>query len=295
MSKNIPANEQQFDALMIEIDKELANNGLTISQRPINAVITLARKYHLPLPLTPPISGVTHKSFQYWHITDRIYKWFDNRYSGRLEVHFGPGRMAFLIDHDIWVFRFPKLFGKHALVAHLTLKSGRSENGESAIYNILESIEGLPDGLRSSLNENQLAIIYNDFLLGFYALDGLKRYSSNGLIKSSLADISSAVDNLLLHSPEYGLSKWSSLQAAEKLIKASIEWHGKKYTKTHNLNKLVNDAAKSGIVLEINNEINQVQCSPAIRYGEIECGKEEAVKAHHAVFRIALAVIQSLS
>lgn len=295
MDHLIPNDETEFIELMESVDKELADAGYSIPQRPIQALRIVSSRFRIPLPITTPIPGMSHEANQYWPISSRIYKWYDERYGDRLKIDFAPGRMVFRIGNDLWGFRFPKIYGSANLIASRTERSDRLRtDGKPVIFNVVDSIDSLPDGLRLSLTDQQLHAIFNSFILGFAAFDGLEQFRDEQLVKTALADISAAVDHLLGTHPNYGLSKWSSLQAAEKLLKFSISQVGGAYPKVHKLDELISEAAKHRLSFQLQNEIALIHCTPSIRYGQESCSRDEALEAHHATFRVAKAVSTEL-
>lgn len=295
MQEKIPDDPKEFDKLMLGIDRRLADNGVSIFRRPIHASHIISKEFGIQLLMTPPTPGVPHELLKYWPISQRIRQWYELRYGDRLKVHLGSGCMAFLIDNDVWVFRFPRIYGSVRLVASRTIKSNRmGTKGKPLIHNILDSIDRLPDARRSSLTDAQLDGLLKYFVLGFEALCGLEAFAKDGLVNSALADIAASIDHLVARNPEYGLSKWSSLQAAEKLLKATLRRASAKYSKTHNLAQLLKEAQRSQVTLDIDKLVGKIQCSPGIRYGQEPCTLFDAVDAHHDVFRVSIQVVKEL-
>ena len=214
MTQTFPSDPSEFDAVMRRIDLQLAAKGISIDWRPMRALGEVSTEYGIPLPLSEFPPGTSHPAGRNWPISKRIFAWYDERYGDRLKVHPGPGRMAILIEGDVWVFRFPLLYGKVKIVASRTIESvAMRSDGQPAIHNILDSIEKLPQGLRRSLSDRELASLLSSFILG---MDGLERIQSLGadpLIGSAFADIDACVNHLAGTEPNPGLAKWASLQA----------------------------------------------------------------------------------
>ncbi len=292
MEECFPNEEQKFNELMSQIDRELAKQKFDIPKRPIRALGIISTRFGIPLPLGQPMPGTFHELSKYWPISKRVKKWYENRYGDRLKMDFSLGRMAFMIDEDIWVFRFRRFYGSGKFVSSKTIKSERiGTDGKPFTCNILDCIESLPDGFRMSLSDSQLVMLGKYFHFGLDVFSSLEMLSGNDLIMSAKADISTSIDHLFTRQPQYGLSKWSSLQAAEKLLKATIEMRGGNYSKTHKLKTLVEEVKKCGLGLDVSIIIAEIQCTPAIRYGQEQCSKSDAIRAHHAVFKLATAII----
>ena len=99
---------------------------------------------------------------------------------------------------------------------------------------------------------------------------------------SARGDVDVAVRSLMERGDRFGASKWASLQASEKVLKAAIELEGAQFAFTHDLAKLRADLEDAGITIDADKQIAAIQCSPSIRYGEEACSREEALSAHHA-------------
>ncbi len=295
MGNCFPADEQKFNELMTQIDCELAKQKFAISKRPIRALGIISTRFGILLPFGQPPPGTNPELSKYWPISKRVRKWYKHHYGDRLNMDFSSGRMAFMINEDVWVFRFPRLYGSAEFVSSKTIKSERIRtDGKPVTYNILDCIESFPDGFRMSLSDSQLAILGKYFRLGFEVFSSLEMLSGNDLIMSAKADISTSIGHLFARQPQYGLSKWSSLQAAEKILKATIEMRGGNYSKTHKLKKLVEEVKKCGLSLDVSIIIAEIQCAPAIRYGQEPCSKTDAIRSHHAVFELATAIIKGM-
>ena len=85
-----------------------------------------------------------------------------------------------------------------------------------------------------------------------------------------------------------GHSKWASLQAAEKVMKAAIALAGVDYHHKHDLNKLMEQLQQAGIQGDLTALIADIQCRGGIRYGEEPCNRDDAILAHHASLRIII-------
>ncbi|MBW2608497.1 MAG: HEPN domain-containing protein [Deltaproteobacteria bacterium] len=295
MEKNIPNDPHEFNELLLRVDRQLADEGIRIHMRLLHALRVISTEFGIPLPLGPPTAGMVHPTDRYWPISERIRTWYERQYGDRLKVHLGPGRMAFLIENDVWVFRFPRCYGKVKYTASRTAKSiSMCANGEPAICNILDSIEKLPEGLRHSLSDSHLRQLLDNFMLGYDGLRQLQTLVGDELVNSAFADIAACVDHISSNSPNYDLAKWSSLQAAEKVLKAGIRKTGAQFPKTHKLSQLVKIARDAGLDLHSDGVIVKLQCSPGIRYGQEPCTLEQAVEAHHAVFELTCDVTKAL-
>jgi len=291
MAKKLPATEIEFAALMERIDQKLTAEGYKIPQRPIHAVMVIGTEFAVPLPLTPPIPGMEHPSFEYWWVTKRILQWYDHRYGDRLKIDFAPGRTVILLRGESWIIRLPRIYGHVKFVLSRAPKPKQPQefrtDGHPIEHNVLDSVEGLPDGQRESFTDTEMGTIGNCFLLGFQAFTSLREIAGIPLVASALSDISASIAHITASHPDYAQSKWSSLEAAEKLLKATIETSGHNYPRTHDLDYLVRDAKNYGIDIQVDDLLPLLRCTPSIRYGQQVVKITESVSAHHACLELA--------
>ncbi len=272
---------------LIEIDRLLRNKSVPIQSRPIEATMELAKRHNIALPLTPPIPGTYHSVYVNWPITEFIIKWFDQQYGNRLGVDWGPGKAAFSLRGDPWYYHFPLFYGKIVLTASREKSSKElSQIAGESVYNIVESIPKFPEGLRRSLTDEELKYILDVYRLSFRALSRLQNRRGAKMVELAKSDIEAAVNHIMAPAAEYGLSKWASLQAVEKILKVAIEKKNGTFKKVHDLNLLTQQLFALGVKLDINREVMAIHCTPGIRYGEEHTDLQSAIAAHHATFSV---------
>jgi len=286
-----PDDKREFDQLMLGIDRELTDQGVLIWRRPFYAWMEVCKRFGISDGFGWP--GNHYSLRRNPSIMDRVSKWYEERYGDRIKVDIGPGRMAVLIDGNVWTLRLPRIFGTIRFFASRAKSSTRMRGPMSSSGNIIDFIEGLPDGLRSSLSDAHMSQIMADFILGFDGFRAIESLTRSDLAKSAIADVAISVEHLLARNPEYGLSKWASLQAAEKTLKAAIQIAGGTFSKTHKLGELAERARAVGLALDIDHETASIQCDPGIRYAQEPCSLKDAIGAHHAVFSLAIKVVEA--
>lgn len=288
----LPETEEALAELMDRVDQQLVREGIPIQARELRAVMAIGTEFSIPVPITPPISGAEHPSFQYWWLTQKVYEWYRRRYGDRLKVDFAPGRTVFLLRGDRWVIRLPRVYGAVRFVVSRAPRPACTNQfwaeGQTATHNVLDSVEGLPDGLKEALTEAEMDTVGSHFMRGYVALSALEDLGSIALVTAAKADVSASVDHIAGSHPDFALAKWSSLQVAEKLIKATMEAAGQSYRRIHDLDELVLDAKRCELDLGIDDLIAPLRCTPAIRYGQQEVTVEEGVAAHHVSLDVAI-------
>lgn len=294
MPRSIPDDEVRFDELMKMVDRRLVKSGYEIPQRPIMALNEVSKLYSMTLLVTEPPEGARFEGTDTWPVTSRIYQWYESRYGERLNLGDAPGRMVILIEEDQWVLRFPRIYGAvNFIVSHTHQSSRTPSSSGSVVFNVVDAVEKMPRERIPSLPDTELEHIFEKFILGVQAFSLLEGTTSkHGLIRSAIADIRASVEHLMATHAQYGLSKWSSLQAAEKVLKATIEMAGGTYSSTHVLQKLTKQAVAAGLVDHWSILLPYIQCSPGIRYGAEPCTRDEALVAHHASLMLMLLLQQ---
>jgi len=114
------------------------------------------------------------------------------------------------------------------------------------------------------------------------------------LIQQAKGDIDASVTHIFSNPPQYGLSKWSSLQATEKIIKAYIEEKNNNFPFSHDLKKLAGEAKDLGLRGIPDSLLDLIQCSAGVRYGNPIVNLNEAIQAHQACLDICLGVARQI-
>lgn len=283
----------QFEIEMERIDEKLSKQDIPIPYRPIHAIPQFNQDIEIPLSIKPPpfpsMSDEEHKG---WLILELINDWYKSRYEDNLDMNWGPGRMGVLINNDIWSLRIPQVFG----TCKIYFKREKTNDGGMIkdSCNGLDCIENLSMGIRRSLSDETLLELKDNFMLSYSVLTRLSERSKEVLVAQLLADLEASINHMIGTNPNYGLSKWSSLQASEKLLKAAIRFVGETFQRTHQLSSLITKVQDAGVNINPTVEISHIQCSAGIRYGDEVCSKDEAIKAHQSFFQLAKVTLDEL-
>jgi hypothetical protein len=116
----------------------------------------------------------------------------------------------------------------------------------------------------------------------YHVLQEIENISNKPYVNEAIADLQIARASILEKPPHYGMSKWSSLQFIEKLLKSFLEIKSQPIPMHHNLQKIAQTAQTIGLILPNANLLASVQCIAGVRYGEVQVTLEEAISAHHA-------------
>lgn len=271
----------QFEAMMGEIDAKLTDEGQEIPGRPMMAVREVALKYQLNIPLGGDPAIMPPDLRANAALSDAIDRWYKDNYGDRLKEDPCPGRIVVALDGDLYVMRVPRIFGSiNFVLVRQWLETPGISRGPGTC-NIVQLVEEMTPAKALRLSDAALAALGQAFevvLPAAYTLES----TQHRLMRIARGDVTVAISNLMARGGRYGESKWASLQAAEKVLKAAIELSGGTFGFTHELDKLCKTLADHGLVFDASAQVAAIQCKPGIRYGEEPCSQDEALAAHRA-------------
>lgn len=293
MPNEFPDSRSEFQALMEEIDRDLREADVPIHARPIRAHTELIERFPIRRVLLRPGHDPPPDSFRDRDLAEHAYRWYDERYGDRLLIDSGVGRAVVLIRDDPWTLNLPIMYGPHDLVAAPGAESapeGLRNRSEPATYNVLDSLSDMPQGLKQSLTENECRTVLETFVLAFRCFNEMRPHEERPLVGSARANLDATVEHLTAHPRRQGLAQWSSLQAAEKMLKAFIKAHAGDHPYHHRIGDLADDAYEQGLpripppVIEGIDLLGSDRAD--VRYGEVDVSLAEAVTAHHESLRL---------
>ncbi len=289
--------EADFLSLMETVDDDLKGKGFQIFQRPFNAWFEISSKFGLNLRFPPFKDVASQNSFRGDDLTIKIFQWYNDKYGDKLK--FDPTwKTAILIRGDAYRLQIPLAFG--AFVGVCSKESFGKEpppiksSSELPQMNILNLVDGLTEGYVKTLKSEELKNIFDNFMLGNYTRYEMETLLDKPLVEQAKGDIDAAVSHIFSNPPQYGLSKWASLQATEKIIKAFIEEKNNNFPFSHDLKKLAKQAKDAGLREIPDALLDLIQCSAGVRYGDPVVSLIESVQAHQACLEICLGVAKQI-
>jgi hypothetical protein len=277
------SSEEEFLSLMEDIDREMAAEGIKITARPLMAGLKITRRYDVVLNACPPHRPPKAGCFDPLEISIRVHGWVERRYGERIKVPFHIGRVVFPLCGDLYLINCPTTYGEVQFVCEPhSFGQSRETLGVDAppTCNMVDMVEDMTPDLARSLTAEEVIKLGIAFTTGMAAYSALEVIRDLEYVREAVGDFDAAVAHLVEHRPQPGLSKWASLQAVEKLVKAYISQKGEAVRRTHSLEGLFDQAARLGLPAPPRQCLADVQCPAGVRYGEVAVLVDEAVKAH---------------
>lgn len=289
----------EFQCLMEKIDAQLKKDGVPIHARPLHATRYVSERLKTKIIVAQSSAPAISGRYDELTLGEHIHEWFSSRYGERLKIHFGPGSVGILIRGEVWCLTLPKIYGEIIATCDSDLERFRKSpkictGGQRPVCNVLNCIKDFPQGMATELTITERKQILAFFTHALDSLELMKCANGKPYIREALADIESAVSNLCGYPPQYGLSKWDSLQVAEKVMKSYLHIHNMKVPKHHDLADIAAKAQAKGLLTIPSALLNCIQCIAGVRYGEVTVTLEEAIDAHYASLEVCKLVVPSL-
>jgi hypothetical protein len=274
---NFSISDADFENAMHEIDAELRAESPLFRGRELKGWMKFCIKFGLDeVRMDHPLSK-------------RIYAWFTAMYGDRLNIDFDLGRTVVHLNSDLYAMRCVRSFGTVVAICSPTffgvdLGSKVRTDGTRPASNILNYVSGLTAAMASRLSSDNCKVILDTYCEAFLTFLALEAVFDQKHIKEAIDDCQTAVDSLFMRIPNYGLSRYHSLQAVEKVLKSFLVSKGKSPAQVHSLSELTRTAYVLGLPELDPGRIDEVQCGGGVRYNASESTKDQAVIAHYSSF-----------
>ena len=288
-----PTTDEEYDTMMVSLDRHLASLGINPEHRSLRGVLTLSST--LSLSGTPIFGDLSkrHAQFSDSDLLAGVHYWYEENYGERNKVDLSPGSVVVSIHDNLWEMKLPRIMGSARFFIHTDLKHRGShtsaKNSTFARYNILCSVQGLTQTFAKRLSNEDLRALTQKFLDAVEAITCLENLTGHNLFTEAKGDYRHSVEALLT-GHELSKARWETAQCAEKVMKGLLARDGHAYPtfgpKGHdieNLGQLIEE--KLGIRLPAA-ELTMTNCSAAVRYGEEKTSVEQAIAAHDALLYV---------
>lgn len=285
--------KNEFNKMIEKIDNNLRSKNVPIHGRPLHAIREICVQRKISLNVIPKGTAIPG-NYEGDSLVAHVHQWYENKYGDRLKMNLSPGSVAVMIKGDVWKIDYPLFFGKAKFVFDPNLDKYEDEpmiqkNVPYMIFNPLKFIEGFTPDYAKTLTKTEMVELKDNLVLGLKALQLLSEIKTKPYIPEAKADLDSAVNNMFSLTPNYGQSKWASLQFTEKLFKCFLKLKNVSFPKDkkgHDLELLSNLASQNGLSAISVRFIQDIQCHAGVRYGEKSVTLKEAILAHHSSLKV---------
>jgi len=268
------------------IDDELVKEQIPLGIRPMQELLTLSQRLKIRISSRP--EDETYKV---------VINWFARKYGARLKRDYDIGVMAILIRKDLFKMTLPLVYGEVQIVVdpnvELRNRVQKSAGQDPAVVYVLNCIEGLSNAHARELSAIEMKELLLYYSWGAGAFQSIALFSGSPYTREALKDLRSAVEHLFGDPQACGRSKWASLQAAEKLLRAYIAHRGGIMDRDHDLLQLARDAYALGLPALNPDNLEILKCDPGVLFGKTAVDVQQAVEAHHASIDICAIVASS--
>lgn len=233
----------------------------------LNLIDNELTEKHVPIPARPLVTSLKYQqalgiSFVFpSEVSSYIEGWYSKKY-GLIKDTRPIGSSVICISGHVFAVELPTILGQ-AKIRPLT------------------HIKGLTEELWQSQSKKDQARIVETIVQIIRRFQVISNY-----LEAVGGDLTASVTHLLGPSGDYGLSKWASFQAAEKIIKSSLKTKNVKYPFTHDIDALRLLAAQNGLPLIPEDWIAKVKTTPGVRYGNQKISVSDAINSHYASIMI---------
>ncbi len=290
----------KFEDLLSKIDSELSEKEIDFHQRPLQALFKLYDFTDCRSPIRPlSKNATTTNDYSSNALSTQVHRWYERRYGNRIKKHLGPGSYILLIKNEAWEVVYPQGWGN----INFTIDSRLSNEGRFNIektgkripsVNILCHVNDMTTEIANSLTLEEKETILWDYLHGLNAIQYLRDIKNAPYMEQAKNDYDVSVSNIFNKNPDYNNSKWAALMFAEKSIKSKLRSSNIDFKPGHNLTSLANRLHPINIKIP-QSTIDDIQCSPKVRYGEELVSRKEAIKASRSALDLFTHIFQPSS
>lgn len=288
---SVPKTREEFEELMAAADQALAADGIRPFGRPLHIPSKLYRALRFEGRIFPPKELAKFPGYEGEVLIAKAHEWYEVTYGDQLKGDMAFGAVPVVLGNSLWEMRARRFWGTMKFFIDRDLKQrgvtlGTAKRGAS--FNVLCSVERLPQGLADRLSDTALAEFLNYYVFALEALQWRELLPRTDWFVTAADDYDGSTADVL--AGRYAQARWASQQAAEKTMKgvltlaqAPVPTSG---GKGHNLVHLAGLLTEHLSVLVSSKAVAAAQCSPDVRYGKVKSTQLEALIANHAVLEI---------
>ncbi|MCP3682156.1 MAG: hypothetical protein GY861_05635 [bacterium] len=274
-------SKEEFEFFMEKIDQKMIDEGIPPKGRQIKGIFEAAKELKTEVPWVTE-EFAKKDDYTILSLAAHIVIWFQKKYEDRLNMGYANKSIAKL-KGDFYVLNILTTYGDVELFF-----DPKADAVIDGYINVAKFIEGLTAYTAERITDQEIkelaTLLYNAICLT-RALDS--RLSVD-MLKEAKSDFIQSVEALFRDQLVPGLSKWHSLQFAEKVLKAFIESKNEAYGFTHKLDVLLQKAIECGLKNTEEYDGGIIQCKPEVRYNADLVSKDEAYNAHIEAIKLGV-------
>ena len=243
---------QVFDEYMSSVNVRLQGENVPVPARAFHAWRILQQDTQAILTFGGPESM-------------RINQWFADKYRSRGDSGMSLGRMLVILGGDPWALNFPPVFG-------------------TCRPDLTNMIEGGNPTLIPRITPVERQVLDRILVPTFGVLKAVNRIPPD-----LYADWRGAVDYAVSVPASFGMSRWASQQAVEKVCKEFLRHRSAlpaHLSRSHDLDLLADEVDKLNLLRIDRSVLSKLKCKPGMRYPEDAAYQNatliEAVEANQA-------------
>lgn len=284
-----PSTLEDFEAMMVAIDSELAASDLKPHQRPHHVGFKLWEAFGWGGNALPPTQLADQAGFEGDVLLAKAFRWYDETLGKRLTVSMDLGHVPVALGRTIWRLRIIEWFGSVDFLLSRDLNNKGSEGTQGKFLpsvNVLTLVDDLPQGAVDRLTDEELISFFWFYQFAMRSLEWRNNLPNTPLLRLAKGDYDSSSNEIFAH--RYPQSRWAAQQAIEKTIKGLLAIGGDKFPAGrdgHDLIKLSKQLSENHDIHIDRDIIMPAHCSTGVRYEDIPSTHAEAVAANHAALR----------
>lgn len=193
-----PVDQQQFEALMQEIDKDLRQRQVPSDQRALRAAFEILKSAGTGARIDAALlSGTYHGRpgcFQGQDLLAHTLSWFHAKYGTAQKHSMRLGVVATHIDGDPWLMTIPLFFGTIRIFADPTIppRQGGARTAQARgpiAVNVLDHVQNIPPQVRSRLTLVDCLRLLRHFRRGVHCYRRFNLSAATPLARTAFDDL----------------------------------------------------------------------------------------------------------
>lgn len=285
-------NPADFSKYLEEIDAGMRRDNVPIVARQLQALSRISLEYsNMEFNITEAMELSKKEIIGYEGnvLTRRIIDWFEELYGDRLKESFLDGKSVALVRGDPYLMSIPIALGtvKFTYDVKTLGQSGQEDKEGQTIVNVFDCLIGITEVTIKRVSPSEGLRLANELKSNTYRFHKATAIADFENVFDVRPDLDSAAQHMVIGQSNFGISRWHSLQVAEKAFKSVLSCQMIEYPRTHDLFRLVHESGMTGVSALA---LGAAMCSPAVRYETGLSTLDQALSAHHAALDICLEV-----